>query len=753
MLKRIHYIKNIGRFENCSASGCEFDIETIIFALNTHGKSTLTTILRSIQSGNNNLLIGRKTFGSTAPKKIEIDFIENLATEKYVFQNKAWNKINPNILIFDSKFIIDNIFEGESITYDQQKRLSTIIIGKQGQELNEEIVSLQELGQEFAAKKSEKTIEFSRCFPKFELSEFRKLKQDQDIDKKIIDKTKEIKFEKEREENKKLIEGFLKDVASINFEIKEKLEKTLDIKQDEIDKHIREHFSNEENARSFLNEGLEFLKKKSSDEKIRSCVFCGQLLGEEAEALISMYAKFFKGGYAELQDEINKAIGYFKGLNIESLLIKISTELKNKDIDISLDEKKINELSTLKNAFEVELNKKRDLNYKINFDSFEHLKTALSEISQSLENIKEKVETSPSQSLDQLEDERVKLEGVKKRFEKTWVDFCSELDDIDKKANEARDLREQKRKELEAYSSSIFDTHKKTINNLCREMGADFEIDDFNPLRKIIGQTERIFAIKFFGTHKVDLKTQDDGIPNFKNTLSESDKRLLALAFFLSLLCHDKDIGQKVIVFDDPMSSFDSERRRKTTHLVTDIAYRYKGKDGKEVSIKPKQKIILTHEDRFAKELARTMQTAKTFKIEEYVEAGNKRSKIVPADFPTDFPDDETIEKIERIKSIFDNRQFAQQFELDCRLVLENIFKRKYYFDLKEDISNKKGVRTFVVKLNELGTGGFEIEDKFKKFIRLCNDLNIEMHDNCSTSSSGDKESILKDFFDCLKNI
>ena len=61
------------------------------------------------------------------------------------------------------------------------------------------------------------------------------------------------------------------------------------------------------------------------------------------------------------------------------------------------------------------------------------------------------------------------------------------------------------------------------------------------------------------------------------------------------------------MVFDDPMSSFDSERRRKTVHLSTDVACKYKEAGGTEKSVSPRQKIILTHEDRFAKELERLM--------------------------------------------------------------------------------------------------------------------------------------------------
>lgn len=132
MLKRIQKIQNIGKFANCNAAGCEFATNVIIFGYNTQGKSTLTAILRSLQTGNNCLLIGRKTFGATTSKKIEIDFEENTTNKKYTFQNKAWNEKNENIFIFDSKFISENIFEGESVSFDQQKNMNTIIIGKHG---------------------------------------------------------------------------------------------------------------------------------------------------------------------------------------------------------------------------------------------------------------------------------------------------------------------------------------------------------------------------------------------------------------------------------------------------------------------------------------------------------------------------------------------------------------------------------------------------------------------------------------------
>src|SRR3989344_7960858 len=169
MLKRIQKIQNIGRFADCNAPGYEFKPETIVFGFNAQGKSTLTAILRSIQTGNNNILISRKTFGAIASKKVEIDFEENSKTEKYVFQNKAWIKLNPNICIFDSKFISENIFEGDNVSFDQQKNLNSIIVGEQGKELNDKILELQGKSSDYAEQKGKKTTEFSQHFPGYDL--------------------------------------------------------------------------------------------------------------------------------------------------------------------------------------------------------------------------------------------------------------------------------------------------------------------------------------------------------------------------------------------------------------------------------------------------------------------------------------------------------------------------------------------------------------------------------------------------------
>src|SRR5690606_37983546 len=78
---------------------------------------------------------------------------------------------------------------------------------------------------------------------------------------------------------------------------------------------------------------------------------------------------------------------------------------------------------------------------------------------------------------------------------------------------------------------------------------------------------------------------------SFRNTLSEGDNSSLAFAFFLAKLENDPEVENKVIIFDDPISSLDRHRKRYTADQVLNFAN------------KEKQVIVLTHDIYFARML------------------------------------------------------------------------------------------------------------------------------------------------------
>jgi wobble nucleotide-excising tRNase len=74
--------------------------------------------------------------------------------------------------------------------------------------------------------------------------------------------------------------------------------------------------------------------------------------------------------------------------------------------------------------------------------------------------------------------------------------------------------------------------------------------------------------------------------------LSEGDRNALALAFFLAKMNYDienslsTDALKPILVFDDPVSSLDSDRRDETVDIITDLL----------IKDKISQAIVLSHD-------------------------------------------------------------------------------------------------------------------------------------------------------------
>src|SRR5690554_6642394 len=139
-IEAIQNIKKVGKFVDCQAAGFQFQDNTIIYGRNTLGKSTLTAIFRSIQTGDKKIIEGRKTFGVSGRPDIKIRFTDGSTRTILDFNSNQWTTGNPNIQIFDTQFITENVFQGEEITFDNQKSLNQIIIGEKGIDLDRKSV-------------------------------------------------------------------------------------------------------------------------------------------------------------------------------------------------------------------------------------------------------------------------------------------------------------------------------------------------------------------------------------------------------------------------------------------------------------------------------------------------------------------------------------------------------------------------------------------------------------------------------------
>lgn len=49
-----------------------------------------------------------------------------------MFANGAWNSTVPDIAIFDSTFVSENVFSGDFVDIDHKRSLYRVIVGKAG---------------------------------------------------------------------------------------------------------------------------------------------------------------------------------------------------------------------------------------------------------------------------------------------------------------------------------------------------------------------------------------------------------------------------------------------------------------------------------------------------------------------------------------------------------------------------------------------------------------------------------------------
>jgi wobble nucleotide-excising tRNase len=750
MISRFTIIKGIGRFDDCRIGGHSFEKNTIIFGQNTGGKSTFTDILWSFKTGDSSFIEGRKTFGHSGNQQVELFDETNKA---FRFPSPEWQHGFENIEIFDTQFINENIFEGNEITYGHQKNLHSIIIGTEGKVMATEINSLQEELGELTNRKTAKTNEFNRVFKReINLEDFSNLPKLENIDELI----KEIQLTIETANNQSKIKSVFDTIQTllnniINQNTKTILSDSIKVQADIVAEHILKTWKNPSHSKDFLQTGLALTR----DEK-EQCVFCGQELNESAKDLLSAYSSLFSKEYTRLQNEISTAVTEFEKFNPSTILETLQDKLGSVNISLEINQLLKNELKEIKTEIDFEFAKKvKDISYEVNFEKYNLFIEKFKSIQTLLDELKEKNVFSTDVNLENLNKRIKRLELSKIRHTKEWDDFLKEYDEINEVQETKKERREELREELNEYSNNIFSIHLDSINKILHELGADFKICDFQPIKRLTGQSERIFKLQFFNVHRVCIDETASNKPNFKNTLSESDKRVLAFAFFYSLMIHDAGLSNKIIVFDDPFSSFDSDRRMKTVQLLSN-PYLITP-DGELVEKTVNQLIILTHESEFFKWIFQKLVNPKALRIvADGLNNGVKKSTFKDCDVYKEFIEDKVKKDLKEIKTIYQSNTPITNFEelcVKCRKALESVFTRKYLFELESEIALKKSIRSFVDKLKDLSINEFTNEPTYRQFIDLCDNLNIELHENAFTNEGQNAHDVLGDFLRLIKQI
>ncbi|MFJ2508577.1 AAA family ATPase [Arthrobacter citreus] len=608
MLCRIQDIRGIGLFHETSGSKYKLEKLALIYAGNGRGKSTLASILTSVSTGDSQALEERKTIDGTTEPAIKLQFDSG---HKVEFESGAWSETRPEVKIFDTTFIEQNVHSGGQVSADHRKNLLDFAIGDRAVTLR--LAEETAVTDQKVATASVQSInrDLSAFSGDLQIPVFRSLTLDKDADVQLESLQKrQVDAQRAGSITSLNVPGSI-PVPDVDIEaIFGVLGKTLDNIHDEAATQVEDHVARlgDPEAVDWLNQGQIF------DDEIH-CPYCGQ--STDGISLIKMYRTHFNEAYGTLKELVaatRSAITQQLSLSILENIIEhreqvneklivwseyIATEKLPTDLD-GLAEASLKNLSDLleglikqKISAPAEAIGTPDQNAEairllqqfrgIYIDQNAIIAKYVSEIEAFKRNLQNEDPAEISRAITRIQLSKVRHSVQVKAL---FAQLSTAENGLKKAEEDKREAREQ----LSALMSTTLTQYSQDINRHLANLGASFQISAIKT--NYAGSKPRTdYAISLRGK---SVKLTNDN-PSFATVLSEGDKRTLAFAFFIASTLADPDIANHIVVIDDPVSSLDRSRRSYTMKILS------------ELSDRSAQLILLAHDANFLRETARNL--------------------------------------------------------------------------------------------------------------------------------------------------
>ena len=112
---------------------------SLLYAENGRGKTTLAAILRSLGSGDPLPVEERHRLTSINAANAVISTSDT--PSPIIYQNGAWSRTLPNVVVFDDAFVNANVYSGLDVESAHRQNLHGLILGAPGVALNTELQS------------------------------------------------------------------------------------------------------------------------------------------------------------------------------------------------------------------------------------------------------------------------------------------------------------------------------------------------------------------------------------------------------------------------------------------------------------------------------------------------------------------------------------------------------------------------------------------------------------------------------------
>jgi wobble nucleotide-excising tRNase len=655
MIHKIESLVSIGKFGNYQASGdVVFKKLTLFYADNGSGKTTISSVFRSLTENDPRRIEKRKTLSSTLPQGVRIIQRPHGTTNNipHVFSANTWGSQYDNIEIFDIHFVDENIYSGCSFSDDHKKQLHQFVIGAQG------VAIQQQLDQNKTDKTNSRNTQtnlenqlilgVANGLTQSMTAQFLAISPSKatNINAKVAAATASLAHANSNAviQTLQLLSSQTAINVGIDFQVLQTdIQTTIQNLQDAslqqlFDQHcenLEEHGITE--PKGWLNTGFRYHISQTESGEPSDCPFCKQSLDTPTD-IINAYNGVFNTVFNEYLARLQGHLQALGEINLDVEIQRIESLKNNNSNRVTswaahLDVGTLQPLAVIINdaqalrdglANVVSLVQQKIANPSINVNvisigNFEIQITAISDAviihnqQVSVANASINSFRSGIKTVVQAQAELNELTRIKKRFEPEIDMLCTQLQAERATLKGLESAYTSLSQQQLQTAQTFFTTYKDRVNYYLQNVFKTlFRIDNIAHVApQGRGTQNKVNYRLTLNGHEISFDHNQQN--NVKDCLSEGDKSTIALAFFLSKLDIDPAKTNKILIFDDPLSSLDSNRRMYTVQLIQNLLPQIK------------QIVVLSHNEYFLHEIYKRVSAAerKTLRIFQNYQTGH----------------------------------------------------------------------------------------------------------------------------------
>lgn len=580
MITNFQLLRNVGRFDSVNA-GTQLPLTklTLVYAENGRGKTTLASILRSLGNGDAVPIAERQRLGAAHLPQV---VISHTGAPPSVFQNNTWSAPLPHVAVFDDDFVAANVCSGLAIDTEHRQNLHELILGAQGVALNSALQThVAGIEEHNRALRTKGDAIPAGVRGNLNVDAFCALMPVANLDASIQSGERSLAAAQSAEAVRQQPAFALVSLPPFDLEaIEALLRRDLPELDAQAAAGVQRHLAGMgPGAETWVAEGM---PRITADQ----CPFCSQNL--HGSPLIAHYRAYFSAGYSGLKkaisDQIEEINTGHAGDVPAAFERAVRVALQSREFwqsfaavpGFAIDTAAAVRLwNAARQAVLASLGAKQAApldpatlpdEARLAVAAYDEIRRRVALTSDELQRINAQIalvkEQAASANIVTLTADLARLKAVRDRHDPAVNQQCQLYLDEKVAKGVTETLRNQARLALDFYRQTIFPAYEASINTYLTQLYAGFRLGSVISVNTRGGSACSYSVV--INNVPVAITAAAGAGPSFRNTLSAGDRSTLALAFFFASLDQDPQIGRKIVIIDDPMTSLDEHRSLAT---------------------------------------------------------------------------------------------------------------------------------------------------------------------------------------------